>query len=91
MEHLTFLNQGGAYVAEFVATTNFNLHIEKTDGGGLFFYQKSIYDGNYAPIKGIEFGKHDYCLDEDFSGVVYPKYIKIVSNTMPEVAVVTFA
>ena len=67
------------------------MHIEKSDGGGLFFYQKTSGADKYAPIKDIKFGKFEYVLDQDFSAAVYPKDIKIVSNSLPEVAVVTFA
>lgn len=91
MENLVFTKQDSGYVAEFTATGDFNLHIEKKEKGGVFFYQKSIYDGEYVPIKDIKFDKYDFYLDTDFSALVYPKYIKIVSNAIPEVAVVTFA
>jgi hypothetical protein len=37
---LSFVKEGGRYSAEFEATSDFNLHIEREDDGFLFVKQK---------------------------------------------------
>ena len=63
---LTFTKQGTKYVAEFTATSDFNLHIEKTGGGKVTFFQRSTPNGEYAPINDVKFYPFDFYFDTDF-------------------------
>jgi len=88
---LTFRKEGSKYIAEFAATADFNLHLEREDGGLLYVQQRTSTSGQYDSIKGGDFAPQDKIVDCDFLGVVYPKYIKIVSEVEPTLAIVTFA
>lgn len=87
---ITFSKSGEVYVAEFSVTGDFNLHLE-----GVLLWDYKIYQktaGNaYALVRGLaDRPNYEKVSDLDFSGVVYPKYIKIVSEVEPTLAVVTF-
>lgn len=79
-----------AYEADFQVTGDFNLHVERTRGGRFLVYQRTTESGDYGLVD--DFGRKDgvACIDYDFSALVYPKWIKIVSESQPQVAVVTF-
>lgn len=85
---LTFNKDGGSFVAEFVATADFNLHIEKS-GGDIRIMQKTTENGKYDSIDGLYIPAGNPVIDYDFVGAVYPKYIKIVSEVEPTMAEVT--
>ena len=91
MATLTFNKVGDKYVAEFEATGNFNLHIERNESGFLFVNQRTTSSGAYDSVKGASFNYGDPVVDIDFVGVIYPKYIQVVSKVMPTMAAVTFA
>jgi hypothetical protein len=87
---LTFNKIGNKYVSEFEVTSDFNLHIERPEGGIINVYQRTSSEGEYAIIDGFDTdGKS--VLDIDFTALVYPKWIKIISEKEPKVGVVTFA
>lgn len=88
---LVFNKQGNEWVAEFEATADFNLHIEREMSGLVKVYQRTA-GGKYTPIKelSLQLGSQ-LTIDYDFVGVVWPKYIKVVSKVEPTLAVVTFA
>lgn len=90
MATLTFNQVGDKYVAEFEATTDFNLHIERNESGFLFVNQRITSSGAYDSIKGASFNYGDAVVDMDFTGAIYPKYIQVVSKVMPTLAVVTY-
>lgn len=87
---LEFGHTGDLYIADFAASGDFNLHIEQESKGFVDVYQSGIADGKYDLVKGVA---HTYreTFDEDFVGVVYPKYIRVVLQSAPIKAVVTFA
>ena len=87
---LEFVLNDDLYIADFTASGDFNLHIEQQSAGFVDVYQSSIADGKYDIVKGVA---HTYreVFDEDFVGVVYPKYIRVVLQRAPSKAVVTFA
>lgn len=88
---LTFNKDGGSFVAEFVTTADFNLHLEGVLLGDYKIYQKTA-GNDYTLVRGLaDRPNYEKVSDFDFSGVVYPKYIKIVSEVEPTLAVVTFA
>jgi hypothetical protein len=90
MATLTFNQVGDKYVAEFEATTDFNLHIERNESGFLYVNQRTTSSGAYDSIKGASFNYGDAVVDMDFTGAIYPKYIQVVSKVMPTLAVVTY-
>lgn len=87
--NLTFEKQGNKYVAEFEATSDFNLHIEKGNGT-LSVLQSSVAGGKYDGVPSLRMMEVDAVLDTDVIGVIYPKQIRIVSEVLPTLAVVTF-
>lgn len=88
---LTFTKneKAGTYVAEFEATADFNLHIERTKGGRIFFYQRTAGTG-YAHVDNVPWQDGKDSIDLDFTALIYPKFIKVVSEVEPSLAVVTF-
>lgn len=89
MATLNFSKQGDSYVAIFTATADFNIHIEKPNGA-IVVEQSSVEGAEYAPIKDLNLGINNQVVDVDFAALVYPKYIRVKSATMPTMAVVTF-
>ena len=82
----------GAYVAEFEATSDFNLHIEGVVEGNVRVYQRGSASGDYALVRGaMMYPAYGKVYDMDFTAAVYPKYMKVVCETEPAMAVVTFA
>lgn len=79
-----------AYEVEFNATADFNLHIERPSGGRFLVFQKSVQNGNYSLVDGVGYQDYKAVFDIDFVGAVYPKWIKIVSEVEPTMAVVNF-
>ena len=87
---LTFNKEGNRYVAEFQTSSDFALHIEKTDGS-IGIFSKSVEGGKYDYVRSLNVSQYDKVIDVDVVGVVYPKWIKVESSVMPTMAVVTFA
>lgn len=79
------------YEAEFEATADFNIHIERKAVGRFLVYQKSVADGQYDIVDTIGRLDHKDVIDLDMTALVYPKYIKIVSESEVTMGVVTFA
>ena len=88
---LKFENQGTSWVAEFEVTGDFNLHVERVSGGRFLVYQKSVSDGEYDIVDGVGRLDHKDVIDLDFTALVYPKFIKVVSEAEVTRATVTFA
>lgn len=86
---LKFNSNGGAFIAEFVATSDFNLHIEKPSGA-IYVFVKSVENGKYDSAN-LHIPAGDSVIDYDFIASVYPKYIMVKSEVEPTLAVVTFA
>lgn len=78
---LKFQKIKNEWVAEFVATNNFNLHLEREDRGSLEVMQRGTETGEYtrAFTRGINEGKRVF--DYDFGALVYPKWIRIESGS----------
>lgn len=85
---LNFEKQGTKWVAEFEVTGDFNLHIEREEKGFLFVQQRTTPDGEYDSVNGANFSPSDGVIDMDFVALVYPKYIKVVSEAEVTRAVV---
>ena len=93
MELNFILNENsGAYVAEFKATSDFNIHIEGVVEGNVRVYQRGTADGEYAYVReATPYPSFSNVYDFDFAAAVYPKWIKVVCPVMPTKAVVTTA
>lgn len=91
MAELNFTENEGKYIAKVKVTADFNLHIEREGSGFLNVSVRTTEDGAYDSVKGASFNYADPVVDCDFTGVIYPKYIKIVSKVQPTKAVITSA
>ena len=88
---LQFNKDGNNYIAEFTASDDFNLHIEREDRGFLKVMQRTTASGAYDNIQGASFNYTDPVIDVDFTAAVYPQYIRVISFIKPTMAEVTFA
>lgn len=77
---ITFEKVGNKYVAEFEATADFNIHIERAEQGTLEVYQRGIAEGEYDFAWSAGIGARKV-IDYDFAALVYPKWIKVVSGS----------
>ena len=84
---LVFHKDNGLYITEFEVTSDFNVHLERSKGGKVSFYQKTT-DGNYDHIEKLS-KNIDKVFDYDFQALVYPKIIKITSECEFDVASLT--
>lgn len=85
---LEFNKVGSRWEAEFEATGNFNLHIERKKAGGLAIYQKASADDKYATDSSWS-DNAPAVVNEDFSMLIYPKMIKVTSRSEPIQGIVT--
>lgn len=83
---LNFKNKGGAYEAQVKVEGDFNIHVERPKTSLLKIYQKSSEEGQYASESSWGSSKEPKVIDEDFSMLVYPKVVKIVSGAPVEKA-----
>lgn len=86
---LTFNNNDSVYVSEFKVDSDFNLHVERDELGKFVIWVKTTPVGNYAKVNHEENLDDLYVIDYNFTGTVYPKYIKIVSKVEPTYAAIT--
>lgn len=87
---LTFQKSADRWIAEFEAHADFNLHLEGVLGGDILVYQRTAGSGYAYVNDATPIPSYANVYDYDFTGVVFPKSIKVVSETMPTMAVVTF-
>lgn len=81
----------GVYEAYFEAYEDFNLHIEKPTGSlQVLVVTPRGYGLSFCPIEGVAERSGDRVFDYDFTGIVYPKTIKIACVQEPYEAHVTF-
>lgn len=86
---LKFTQVDEKWVAEFSVTDDFNLHIEREESGYLIVNQRTTAEGKYDSIRDGSFNYGDPVVDIDFTGVIYPKYIQVISKVEPTYAEVT--
>lgn len=87
---LNFVQTAEGCVAEFTATSDFNLHIEGVKEGDVRVYQRGTSDGEYAYVRAATpYPSFSNVYDFDFAALVYPKYIKVACANMPTKAEVT--
>ena len=88
---LNFAKKNNVWEAEFEATGDFNIHIEGVVEGNIAVYQRTTTSGEFALVRGSQiYPSYGKVYDLDFSGVVYPKTIKVACVTEPISGVVTF-
>lgn len=88
---LNFTKQAEGYVAEFEATTDFNLHIEREGSSPLAIFHTSVEGSEYDSIdlSGYNNRKHK-TIDIDYVSTIYPKWVKVVLQEPVINAVVTY-
>lgn len=86
---LSFQKIDGQWVAEFEATSDFNINLDRVGKGALVIYQKGSKDGTYASQASYRNIKDSENVDADVTALVYPKYIKVVSQTEVVKGIVT--
>ena len=91
MATLNFTKEGSLYVADVEVTSDFNLHIEREQGGVIYMQARTTSTGRFDSVKGFNIANLDPVIDYDFSALVYPKTIRIVSEVEPTFAEITFA
>lgn len=78
------------YEGEFEISSDFNIHIERVSGGKFYIYQKTASSANYALVEDVKrIYDNNTIIDLDFTAVVYPKHIKVVSESEVTMAEVT--
>lgn len=82
------LSDKPAYEVEFEASSDFNIHIERPSDGYFLLFQKSTPNGKYTEVNNVYDLESKTTIDMDFVGVVYPKWIKIVSKVEPTYAAI---
>ena len=87
---LKFEKKGSSYVVTFEAVSDFNLHIEK-EQGSLQMYQSTVAGDKFDLVDGFGDKWATGTIDIDFTALVFPKYIRLVSAVEPTKAEVTFA
>jgi hypothetical protein len=88
MKDIQFTKQGNTFVAEFEVNADFNLHIEKSRSGYLYMQQRST-SGKWDSVRNFQAADSDYIIDYDFTALVYPKQIRLVSEYAPTMCVLT--
>lgn len=94
MATLTFNLKNGIYVAETTVNADYNLHIERVGGGRFNIYQRGAATGEYVSCVGLPTQlvySAPKVIDWDFSHGVYPKYLRIESETQVTSAEITEA
>lgn len=86
---LNFIKDGNVFIAEFEVAGDFNLHVERKERGIFSVYQRTALNGKYAYVEDIGSQTGKDVIEYDFTGVIYPKMIKIVSEVNPTIAEVT--
>lgn len=86
---LQFEKVGKRWVAEFEATGNFNLNVKRVKPSSIKVYQKGSANGEYASMASWDSKLAPSVIDYDFSALIYPKFIKVVSESEPIKGIVT--
>lgn len=84
-----YFGKDAAWVSEFEVTADFNLHVERISGGRFLVYQKSVADGEYDLVDGLGYKDHKDVIDITLWDLVYPKWIKVVSEAEVTMGIVT--
>lgn len=88
MAEIVFNKDDNKWVAEFEVSADFNLHIEKSQIGYLYMQQRST-SGKWDSVRNFQVAENDYIVDYDFTALVYPKQIRLVSEYAPTMCALT--
>lgn len=77
------------YEAVFEAPSDFNIHVERVGVGYFTVEHRTTTSGKYDTSLNLGNNGRD-CVDYDFTGIIYPKTIKVISSVEIEKAEVTF-
>ena len=87
--NLDFAKQNGSWTPEATVNADFNIHIETKNGGGRMVVAIStVADGEKMKVNRDVIGK---VYDEDYDGIVYPKYLTITCTDEVMMGVITEA
>ena len=75
--------------AEFEATGDFNLHLERDRKGTITILQKTHKDSEYAFSNEFPYYYNNF--DYDFGALIYPKWVKVISDSEVLKGEITFA
>lgn len=81
-------------MAETTVNADYNLHIERVGGGRFNIYQRGAATGEYVACSGLPTQlvySAPKVIDWDLSHGVYPKYLRIESETQVTTATLTEA
>ena len=82
MAELTFTkNAGGLYEATATVNGDFNIHIERAQSGSISINVSTVEDAEYQNVFGR--AQAGLTFDKDFRAAVYPKYVQILSSSVP--------
>lgn len=87
--NVQFQKDGNRWVAEFQVTADFNLHLERELEGLLIVKQSTIANTKYSNVVEDNLDFYNSVLDVDFTSIVYPKFIQVISMSEPTLAEVT--
>lgn len=88
-QELTFNKSGEVWTAEHRVEADFNLHLEKPGGSSVQLYQTTVEGRAWDPIKEADIKEFEAVADIDFSGIIYPKWIRIEATDSNITAIVT--
>ena len=82
----------GSFESRFVATGNFNLHIESEEPWFLTLSQKGTPNENASYCTTLVKNSYEVgpVFDSDFGALLYPKWIEVELDRLPTLAEVTF-
>ena len=86
---ITFNKVGELWEAEFEATADFALHIERSDVGTIQLFQNTSSSNGYAIVEDFRFDNRNKLVIDYDTPVLIPKRIKIVSEVLPTYAAIT--
>ena len=85
---IEFIEKEGAWIIEFITNSDFNLHLERTNGADdVYVYSRGSSEGEYKLYKRL-FGR---VIDQDIdiADNIVPKYFKVKSTTQPILCEIT--
>lgn len=86
---ITFNKVGELWEAEFEATADFALHIERSDVGTIQLFQNTSSSNGYAIVEDFRFDNRNKLVIDYDTPVLIPKRIKIISKVLPTYAAIT--
>ena len=65
--------------------------LSENKGGVIYLQTRTTPTGRFDSVKGFNIANLDSVIDYDFTALVYPKTIRIVSEVEPTLAEITFS